>query len=113
MTFHLASRAATRVRVIGAVLPFALLVTAAQAQGDSQWGSGKKLYDKVCGHCHSPEVGVGPVIGGRGLPQVYITTIVRNGFNAMPAFPASYIDDESLAQLAQYLSTLPAPAAKP
>lgn len=113
MTFLLNSAAAKRVLVIGAALPFALLVAAAQAQGDSQWGSGKQLYDKVCGHCHSPEVGVGPVIGGRGLPQVYITTIVRNGFNAMPAFPASHIDDESLAQLTKYLSTLPAPAAQP
>lgn len=113
MTFPLASGAARRTRVVGAVLPFALLVAAAQAQGESQWGSGKRLYDKVCGHCHSPEVGVGPAIGGRDLPQAYITGIVRNGFNAMPAFPASYIDDESLAQLTQYLSTLPAAAAKP
>lgn len=113
MTFPVNSTAAKRVLVTAAVLPFALLAAAAQAQGDSQWGSGKKLYDKVCGHCHNPEVGVGPVIGGRGLPQAYITTIVRNGFNAMPAFPASHINDESLAQLTKYLSTLPAPAAQP
>ena len=31
----------------------------------------------------------------------------------MPAFPASYVDDESIALLVKYLSTLPAPAARP
>lgn len=95
------------------VLPFALLTAPAQAQDDSQWGNGKNLYDKVCGHCHAPEVGVGTVIAGRGLPVEYIRFIVRNGLNAMPAFPASYIDDESIAQVAEYLSELPAPNVQP
>lgn len=113
MTYPWSSTAAKRVLTMGVVLPFALLVATAQAQDASQWGSGKNVYDKVCAHCHSPEVGVGPVIGGRGLPEAYIQTIVRNGFNAMPAFPASHIDDESIAQLTKYLSTLPAPAAQP
>ena len=90
------------------ILPLALLTTASQAQeGDSQWESGKQLYDKVCGHCHAPEVGVGTAIAGRGLPEAYIKVFVRNGFNAMPSFPASFIDDESIAQVAEYLSTLP------
>lgn len=113
MTFSLNSVAAKRVLAIGGVLPCALLVAAAQAQDARQWGSGKNVYDKVCAHCHSPAVGVGPVIGGRGLPEAYIKAIVRNGFNAMPAFPASHIDDESIAELTKYLSTLPAPAAQP
>ena len=89
-------------------LPLALLTATSQAQeSDSQWESGKQLYDKVCGHCHAPEVGVGTAIAGRGLPEAYIKVFVRNGFNAMPAFPASFIDDESIAQVAEYLSTLP------
>ncbi len=113
MKFSLNNSVGKRVIVIGIVLPCALLVAAAQAQEDSQWASGKNLYEKVCAHCHSPEVGVGPVIGGRGLPQTYIKTIVRNGFNAMPAFPASHVDDESIALLTEYLSTLPAPEAQP
>lgn len=98
---------------VASVLPFALLAASAQAQDDSQWGSGKNLYDKVCGYCHAPEVGVGTAIAGRGLPEAYVKLIVRNGFNAMPAFPASFIDDESIAQVTEYLSTLPAPAAQP
>ncbi|WP_150303165.1 c-type cytochrome [Pseudomonas saliphila] len=113
MSFPLSSAAAKRILVAGAVLPFALLASAAQAQEDSQWKSGEHLYDSVCGHCHKPEVGVGPVLEGRGLPEVYIKAIVRNGFNAMPAFPASFVDDESIAKVAEYLSTLPAPAAQP
>src|SRR5690606_13833235 len=95
------------------VLPLILMTASAQAQDNSQWGSGKNLYKKVCGHCHAPEVGVGPVIEGRGLPEAYVKFIVRNGFNAMPAFPASYVDDKSVAQVTEYLSTLPAPAAQP
>ncbi|CAI07901.1 c-type cytochrome [Aromatoleum aromaticum] len=112
MSDSLSGKAAKRA-LVASVLPFALLAASTQAQDDSQWGSGKNLYDKVCGHCHDPKVGVGPVIAGRDLPESYIRYIVRNGFNAMPAFPASYIDDQSLAQVTEYLSTLPAPAARP
>jgi mono/diheme cytochrome c family protein len=79
----------------------------------SQWGSGKNLYDKVCAHCHAPEVGVGTAIQGRGLPEPYIKYIVRHGFNAMPAFPASYIDDQSIALVTEYIASLPAAPAKP
>ena len=110
MTRSLRGRVAKRMLLIS-LLPLSL--AAAQAQDDSQWGSGKNLYDKVCGHCHAPEVGVGTVIAGRGLPAEYIKFVVRNGLNAMPAFPASYIDDESIVQVAEYLSNLPAPAVQP
>ncbi|MBZ0071961.1 MAG: cytochrome c [Gammaproteobacteria bacterium] len=112
MSYPVSGKAAKWV-LVASVLPFALLAASAQAQDDSQWGGGKNLYDKVCAHCHAPEVGVGPVIAGRGLPEVYVKLTVRNGFNAMPAFPASFIDDESIAQVTEYLSTLPAPTAQP
>lgn len=107
-------RRRTQWTLLPALLSLALLTTAAQAQeASSQWGSGKNLYDKVCGHCHDPSVGVGTVIQGRGLPVEYVTFIVRNGINGMPAFPASYIDDASIAQVAEYLASLPAPKAQP
>ncbi|MCL4684404.1 cytochrome c [Myxococcota bacterium] len=99
--------------LVANVLAFALLTASAQAQDGGRWGSGKNLYDNVCGQCHAPEVGVGTAIAGRGLPEDYVKFIVRNGFNAMPAFPASFIDDESIAQVTEYLSTLPAPKALP
>jgi len=100
------SVAVKRALSMGVILPLALLAAAVPAQ-ESQWGSGEDLYNKVCGYCHKPEVGVGTVIQGRALPAEYIKFIVRNGFNAMPAFPASYIDDESLAQVAEYIASLP------
>lgn len=113
MSFFSGGKIAGRALIIGIILAFPLASTTIQAQDQageaSQWGSGKNLYDKVCGRCHSPEVGVGTLLAGRNLPAEYITVIVRNGFNGMPAFPASFIDDESLVQVAAYLSTLPAP----
>ncbi len=107
------------------VLPFACLTATAQTSGEHEtaaqrqapserrWESGKELYEKVCAYCHDPAVGVGTVLAGRVLPEVYVRAILRSGLNAMPAFPASYIDDESIALVAEYLSSLPAPASQP
>ncbi|MBZ9780058.1 cytochrome c [Pseudomonas sp. REP124] len=92
-------------------LPFILLAGTAVADGDGVWKGGENVYAKVCGHCHEKQVG--PQITGRQLPAPYITAIVRNGFRAMPAFPASFIDDDSLQQVAEYISKTPAPATKP
>ena len=107
MTFFPGSTAASRALAAAVILPLALLSAAAQAQDTPQWASGKALYDNVCGHCHAPEVGVGPALGGRGLPETYIKAIVRNGFNAMPAFPHSYVDDASIAKVTEYIASLP------
>ena len=60
-----------------------------------------------------PRKQVGPVITGRQLPPQYISAVVRNGFRAMPAFPASFIDDKALQQVAEYISKTPATVAKP
>jgi mono/diheme cytochrome c family protein len=98
----------------GAFIPgaFMLAMSARAAEDPAHWQSGKHLYEKVCGHCHKPEVGVGTPIEGRELPPEYVKYIVRNGFNGMPAFPASYIDDASLELVAKYIGTLPAPKAQ-
>lgn len=106
-------KATKRILMTAVALPLSLLVTTTQAQDASQWRNGKNLYEKVCGHCHEPEVGVGTALAGRNLPAEYIKAIVRNGFNGMPAFPASFIDDESIEQVAKYLATLPTPPPKP
>lgn len=104
--------------VLKRLLPHALLclgMSWADAQADDarQWRDGQQLYDKVCGHCHKPSVGVGTVLEGRELPLAYLKIIVRNGLNAMPAFPESYIDDASLEAVGQYLGSLPTPAPPP
>ena len=97
-------------------LPLTLLAGTASAGSveigkNYNWKDGAHLFEKVCGRCH--EHGVGPVIKGRNLPPQYISAIVRNGFRAMPAFPASYIDDKSLQAVGEYIQKSPAPAAKP
>lgn len=120
MSYPLSGNTAKRM-LIASIFPFALLAASAQAQNtdhdkgpwQSRWSSGEELYEKVCSQCHDPKVGVGTAIQGRVLPVEYVKFIVRNGFNAMPSFQASYIDDESIVMVAEYLSSLPAPAAQP
>lgn len=104
-------RATTPGLIVALALPLAALVAPAHADDDDgrQWRSGQVLYEKVCGHCHRPEVGVGTLLEGRELPPEYLKVIVRNGLGAMPAFPESFVDDASLAELARYLGTLPVP----
>jgi len=92
-------------------LPVILLATAAVADGDGVWKGGENVYAKTCGHCHEGQVG--PQIKGRQLPAAYITAVVRNGFRAMPAFPASFIDDHALQQVADYISQAPVTPTKP
>jgi mono/diheme cytochrome c family protein len=108
MACHAKHKLAKRLLTLS-LLPLTSLAAAADAQDDENagWGSGQNLYEKVCAHCHAPEVGVGTAIAGRGLPEAYIKVFVRNGINAMPSFPASFIDDESIALVAAYLASLP------
>ena len=73
-----------------------------QAEQGFAWKDGAEVYTKVCALCH--DTAVGPVILGRGHDPSYIQLIVRHGSRAMPAFRASEIDDQSLEQLAEYVS---------
>lgn len=79
-----------------------LLSLAAWAGPNDSWKNGEEIYTKVCGYCH--QTGIGPVIKGRRLPAEYTTRVVRYGFRAMPAFPASFIDDQALRGVANYIS---------
>lgn len=74
----------------------------AQAQGENEVSKGQRFYEKICAKCH--EAGIGPVLLGRGLPEVVFMTIPRTGFRAMPAFRISDIDDDTLHSLATYLA---------
>lgn len=87
-------------------LPWAI----AMAQGHSvpepsgpSWKNGEQVYRSACIYCH--ESPVAPELLGRELPPPLITTIVRSGLRAMPAFRAAEIDDQALADLAEYIST--------
>ncbi len=81
--------------------------TPALAQSDGQWRSGEQAYAKVCAYCH--DAGVGPVLKGRNLPPAYVATMARRGFREMPAFPASFIDDKTLAQLGAFIKAAAPP----
>jgi mono/diheme cytochrome c family protein len=79
-----------------------LLSQAAWAETAGGWKNGTEVYAKVCGYCH--QRGIGPVIRGRELPPEYITHVVRHGLRAMPAFAASFIDDQALREASDYIS---------
>lgn len=70
---------------------------------DSAYKNGEDAYRKICGYCHERAI-VGPELKGRGLPPEFFTIMARNGFNAMPAFPASFIDDKLLREVGEYLA---------
>lgn len=97
---------------IASMLGLAVLAsTLAQAAGAQPVNKGRQFYEKVCAKCH--EAGIGPVLKGRGLPAATYKIIARSGLNGMPAFRVSDIDDATLDELANYLSSTPvsAPAA--
>ncbi len=94
--------------IMASVLTMGMLAGVAWGGTDSPpatgfaWKDGAEVYAKVCAFCH--EAQVGPQIRGRGLDPNYIRFIVRHGNRAMPSFRAAEIDDESLAQVAEYVS---------
>ena len=111
MSLSFDSPAAKRTFAACLCVPLLVLAGSAFADGDGVWKGGANVYEKVCGRCH--ETGIGPELKGRQLPSPYIVAVARNGLRAMPAWPASFIDDKALQQVADYISQAPAPAAKP
>ncbi len=87
--------------ITASLLSFYSTVLYADAAG--QWHDGPHVYVKICSYCH--DTGIGPEIKGRNLPPEYISSIVRNGFRAMPAFRAAEIDEEALLKLSNHVST--------
>ena len=90
------------------VVPVLLTTVTAYANNESRFKDGEQVYAKVCGHCHETGGDIGPVLSGRNLAPAYTTAIVRNGFRAMPAFAASFVDDKALAEVSEYIEKLPA-----
>ncbi|MFC4255165.1 c-type cytochrome [Croceibacterium xixiisoli] len=60
------------------------------------------IYERTCGYCHGHNVG--PVIRGRKLPAAVISSFVRSGNGAMPAFKPTEISDAELSGLARWIS---------
>jgi mono/diheme cytochrome c family protein len=97
-------------RLIGSIflvatLPFFSVISIANEnlyKNEDGYKNGEHVYNAICSHCHT--LGNGPKLKGRNLPPAYIKSMVRNGFRAMPAFRASYINDKSLELVAEYIS---------
>ena len=87
------------------VLASSLILSAAHSEEQS-FPKGEQTYKNICGRCH--EAGIGPDFKGRKLPATFIITMARNGFQAMPAFPMSHVDDATLLETAKYIENLPA-----
>lgn len=105
MNRHVATMTPGSRTVIAALL--ALVAAPALAGSDGQWTSGNEAWEKVCARCHA--AGVGPELRGRKLPAVYVKVIARNGFRAMPAMPASALDEATLDQIAAMIEASPPP----
>ena len=83
----------------------AVMLRQAYAQSDvAREAAATKAFADYCAQCHVKVRGVGPELGGRGLPAVYFSTVARNGLRAMPPIRPSEIDDGTLAVLAQMLA---------
>jgi cytochrome c553 len=67
------------------------------------------IWRASCAYCH--DRGVGPALGGRGLPAAASMAIVRQGARGMPAFHRSEIGEQELVALAEWLERMPPPKA--
>jgi len=95
---------------------FLLVPSGAAAQtGNAQ--NGKALWDSpatMCRNCHGTngEGGFGPDLAGRHLTVAQFRHAVRQPWGVMPAFAASQISDQEIADFVAYFDGLPA-VAKP
>lgn len=81
----------------------ASLPALAQAYSAGQWGSGERIYAKVCSLCH--DTPVAPPLFGRNLSGAYIREVVLGGRGPMPAFRPTDFSDQELESLSLFLQT--------
>src|SRR5688572_29849982 len=65
-----------------------------------------------CSICHgiSSEGRFGPPLAGRTHTYARFRAYVRNPLGRMPAYPASELNDQEIADMVAYFNSLPAPA---
>ncbi len=97
------------------------LASVPQAHAQPGDPTGKQVYQKWCGDCHSTPTGPGSMALQRkfqgSLPAIleqrsdlqaeYIRLMVRRGVSYMPSFRKTEISDEELALVAAYLVKQP------
>ena len=99
-------------------LPLATAGTWAQTAPAAPVGNaaaGKVHYtfgNTSCSNCHGTngEGRYGPPLAGRKLTYARFRAYVRNPLGRMPAYPATELDDQEIADMAAYFDTLPLPA---
>ena len=90
----------------------AMLVVNAQANGQPRM---PYAFEKFCFPCHRAEIRTGPAAildmrskAGNPLHEEYIRSNIRFGFNAMPAFRPSEVNDKAMNEIVSYLKGLAA-----
>jgi mono/diheme cytochrome c family protein len=96
-------------------LPLATAGTWAQTAPAAPVGTaaaGKVHYtfgNTSCSNCHglNGEGRYGPALAGRKLTYARFRAYVRNPLGRMPAYPATELDDQEIADMVAYFDTLP------
>jgi mono/diheme cytochrome c family protein len=74
---------------------------------DGDVAAGQAVFQQHCEACHpGGGAGVGPALRGQNLSAGHISTQVRQGAGAMPAFPPERISDQQLNDLVAYVLSL-------
>jgi ubiquinol-cytochrome c reductase cytochrome c subunit len=102
---------------IAVTLTLAALFTCANAHADGPGGSaerGKALFMKnMCFTCHGTvgqggERGAGPKLAPDPFPFVAFEMQLRTPRGVMPRFPKEFVSDQELADIYQYVASIPA-----
>jgi mono/diheme cytochrome c family protein len=65
---------------------------------------GERLFFRHCSHCHpGGEGGLGPALNDKPVPKLAITTQIRKGLGAMPAFSEDHLEEEEVDAIAEYV----------
>jgi mono/diheme cytochrome c family protein len=102
--------------IIAVAAALILVGTAAAADAQSATGAadaarGKTVFTTVgCSSCHGTvgQGGVGPHLAPDPLPVEAIEGYIRNPGGTMPPYVASVLSDADIADIAEYLRTIPA-----
>lgn len=92
-----------------AISPATTPGTAAKPGGAAAGGiaAGQAVFQQNCNGCHpSGNKGAGPQLKGGNIPPERVQQMVRTGGAVMPAFPATQISDQQLADLVAYVQSL-------
>ncbi|MBI4317586.1 MAG: cytochrome c [Chloroflexi bacterium] len=92
--------------------PFAVAATSPGLPIGGSAARGQQLYVSQCIGCHAKEAGIAPPHNTTSFRTQYptdesIAVVVRSGRHPMPSFMPTDLNDQSLADIIQYLKSLP------